>query len=69
MALLKLFFIVKDIHLSRQNVHISTQTLLDMHLDGIKMEYKNTLKIEKTICIKKKLKFKFDKFNIIYENL
>ncbi len=28
----------------------------------------NTLKIGKSICIKKK-KFKFNKFNIIYENL
>ncbi len=30
---------------------------------------KNTLKIGKKTCIKKKQKFKFDKFNIICENL
>ncbi len=30
---------------------------------------KNTLKIEKRICIKKNQKFKFDKFKIIYENV
>ncbi len=30
---------------------------------------KNTLKTETNICIKKKQKFKFDKFSMNYENL
>ncbi len=30
---------------------------------------KNTQKVEKSMCIKNTPKFKFDKFNIIYENL
>ncbi len=46
---------------NKQNVNVDFLSYLS-HL-------KNTLKIEKSICIKKNQKFKFDKFNIIYKNL